>query len=126
MWRTEIQPTQQQLRDRFLVVLSPTIDQPSNGNVREIETSHEEVIGVETPNSSTIFLPTGFKQYPVEFTLNRYLSRLRVVNLSRQEQLTISCLDSAPVSTGSVIEYALNFPENGTHNAVSCSIFAKE
>ncbi|MCW8884557.1 MAG: heparinase II/III-family protein [Motiliproteus sp.] len=124
-WRIEFQPSTQQLEDRFLVVLSPSIDQPAKGKIQELQTSHKKVTGVMTSESATLFLPTGFKDYPIDFKLNKPLHRLRIISTSRRDQIAVSCSKSQPLSTGSVTEYALNFSEIDTHKEVSCSIFAK-
>jgi len=88
MWRIEVQPKLKAKKDRFLVVLSPSIGLPKPDRVEKVEINDDDVSAVTTEKSVIVFAPS-FGSKKIDFFIKESKEKLMVVGLSIFKKVTI-------------------------------------
>lgn len=81
MWRIEVQPKILAKHDRFLIVMSPSLDEQRHDFIEKISVQQKNIIGVTTENSVIIFAPE-FGSNEADFTISHPKQKLLIVGLS--------------------------------------------
>jgi hypothetical protein len=87
-WRIEVQPKIPAKEDRFLIVMSPSLNAQRYDRVEKLEINDNNVVGVTTTDSVIIFAPAVGSQ-TIDFYLKDSKKRLLVVGLSVFKTVTI-------------------------------------
>lgn len=88
MWRIEIQPETKAESDRFLIVMSPSLDYRRYDQVKKLDLDNKDIVGITTENSVIIFAPS-VGSYKVNLTLTERKKQIMVIGLSVFKKVTI-------------------------------------
>jgi hypothetical protein len=114
-WRIEIQPGQPRRDDVFLIALSPTLEAPGSEPLQTLNTSADNVYGVVSPHSVTLFIDTRDTS-ELRFQLPAGPTSLLLAGLPAAAEVELAAGEHSRkviASTGGIAQFGLDGPAGG-------------